>query len=402
MRCEAATPTVPNILVMAADDESFALARGYIRSLLAADAYTVYKLNEAEFASSLVWTSNAKLLVALHANNNNATMTHWSSSSPVASYLKAGGRVLSIPAPSKTKTNDEVQRKIIDIGSSRLLDVYDSLYPFEPLADDVQVTPIHVPALGDVSEPSVLATSLYSYREDGGVHVVSKVSLEESSLVDAVYSQLFAQCFQMNVAASSRHSSSHSSSPPEQLSEAYEHERYELFTRNALTMSPSVVRAYLRDSLRSEATFEEKEDDKMRHHHFDAKLFFAHLDAKCTLGSVLLHARSLDSTMSTFRADLPDALGNALVVAQRQRLGQGNNRNEWLSPVGCCMFTLYMNNLTIDTFPPARLCLLQCAAALSCVKAVLDTPGHEVYTNVNTLGVCLDVGCSYNSIAKTK
>ena len=41
------------------------------------------------------------------------------------------------------------------------------------------------------------------------------------------------------------------------------------------------------------------------------------------------------------------------------------------------MFTLFVN-LNTDSFPPSRLCLLQYAAALACVEAVLETEGYEV------------------------
>jgi hypothetical protein len=41
------------------------------------------------------------------------------------------------------------------------------------------------------------------------------------------------------------------------------------------------------------------------------------------------------------------------------------------------MFTLFIN-LNTDTFPASRLCLLQYAAAMSCVEAVVQTPGYEV------------------------
>jgi biotin--protein ligase len=65
------------------------------------------------------------------------------------------------------------------------------------------------------------------------------------------------------------------------------------------------------------------------------------------------------------------------VLSRLQTRGQGNNKNEWLSPFGCCMFTLYLN-LNTDNFPASRLCLLQFAAALSCSQAILKTPGCEV------------------------
>lgn len=80
---------------------------------------------------------------------------------------------------------------------------------------------------------------------------------------------------------------------------------------------------------------------------------------------------------SIIYSSLPSSLHNLVVVARQQTRAQGNNKNEWLSPLGCCVFTLYLN-LNTNDFSPTRLCLLQFAAALSCVQSVLRTPGYEV------------------------
>ena len=75
---------------------------------------------------------------------------------------------------------------------------------------------------------------------------------------------------------------------------------------------------------------------------------------------------------------LPNCVDNVVVVAHQQTNGQGNNKNEWLSPIGCCMFTLFWN-LDSSKFSPARLCLLQFVAALASVKAIKSKQGHEVF-----------------------
>ncbi len=41
------------------------------------------------------------------------------------------------------------------------------------------------------------------------------------------------------------------------------------------------------------------------------------------------------------------------------------------------MFTLYLN-LDACEFPIERICLLQFASALSCVRSILENPGYEV------------------------
>ena len=63
---------------------------------------------------------------------------------------------------------------------------------------------------------------------------------------------------------------------------------------------------------------------------------------------------------------------------------KGNNKNEWLSPKGCCMFTLYIN-VTSNEFSTSRLSLIQFAAALACVKAVRNSSGCEVVYRTNFL-----------------
>ena len=77
---------------------------------------------------------------------------------------------------------------------------------------------------------------------------------------------------------------------------------------------------------------------------------------------------------------LPGCIDNLVVVARQQTQGQGNNKNEWLSPIGCCMFTIYWS-LDSNQFSSARLCLLQFVAALSCVKAIKTKKGLEVVTH---------------------
>lgn len=65
-----------------------------------------------------------------------------------------------------------------------------------------------------------------------------------------------------------------------------------------------------------------------------------------------------------------------MVLARQQTQGIGHNKNEWLSPIGCCMFTLYLN-LNSNNFSTSRISLLQLSAALSCVKAVKSITGLE-------------------------
>ncbi len=73
---------------------------------------------------------------------------------------------------------------------------------------------------------------------------------------------------------------------------------------------------------------------------------------------------------------LPSSVNNVIVIAEQQTAGKGTHQNEWLSPKGCCMFTLFLN--INPEFSLSRLSLLQFASALACVKAVTNSPGLEV------------------------
>lgn len=73
---------------------------------------------------------------------------------------------------------------------------------------------------------------------------------------------------------------------------------------------------------------------------------------------------------------MASSLESVVVLARQQTQGVGNNKNEWLSPIGCCMFTLYLN-LNVNNFSTSRICLLQFAAGLSCVKAIKSISGCE-------------------------
>jgi len=107
---------------------------------------------------------------------------------------------------------------------------------------------------------------------------------------------------------------------------------------------------------------------------FDTKRYFNKLKTK-NIGTIVLFTKIAKSTMETFEM-LPNSVNNVVVIAEQQTAGKGTRENEWLSPKGCCMFTLFMN-LSPD-FSISRLSLLQFAAALASVRAVKSSPGLEV------------------------
>lgn len=99
---------------------------------------------------------------------------------------------------------------------------------------------------------------------------------------------------------------------------------------------------------------------------FNRKLYYEHLTTK-KLGSIVLFTKLAKTTMDTLDM-LPKSVDNVVVIAEQQTAGQGTHGNQWLSPKGCCMFTLFCN--LKPQFSLSRLSLLQFAAGLACVKSV--------------------------------
>ena len=93
------------------------------------------------------------------------------------------------------------------------------------------------------------------------------------------------------------------------------------------------------------------------------------------LGHTILYTELANSTMNAI-GNLPSGINNIVAIAKQQIQGVGNNKNEWLSPIGCAMFTVFIN-LNTKNFQSSRLCLLQYAAAIACVESIIQEPGYE-------------------------
>ncbi len=145
-----------------------------------------------------------------------------------------------------------------------------------------------------------------------------------------------------------------------------------LFLILKLLQSTNVLKSYLSDKLKKSARF--LNDDLHIINEFDTKKYFENLTTN-KLGTIVLFTKIAETTMDTFEM-LPSSVNNVIVIAEKQTAGKGTRENEWLSPKGCCMFTLFLN-ISPD-FSLSRLSLLQFAAALACVKAVKNSPGLEV------------------------
>ncbi|KAG2456901.1 biotin--protein ligase isoform X1 [Polypterus senegalus] len=111
--------------------------------------------------------------------------------------------------------------------------------------------------------------------------------------------------------------------------------------------------------------------------HFNHHLYYENLQTKC-LGKIVLFAEVTPTTMDLLDGlmlHLPQEMG-LIAIATQQTKGKGRAGNIWLSPVGCAMFTLYVN-IPLQSKLGQRLPFLQHLVALAVVEAVRTLPGYE-------------------------
>lgn len=106
---------------------------------------------------------------------------------------------------------------------------------------------------------------------------------------------------------------------------------------------------------------------------FDFETYFSHLNTK-TIGEAVMYAETVTTTMHLIDA-LSDIDG-IVVTAHQQIAGRGRRGNEWLSPKGCAMFSLY-KKLSLNSNIGRSLGFLQHLMALAVVKSILDIPGYS-------------------------
>uniref|UniRef100_A0A672Z4U8 BPL/LPL catalytic domain-containing protein n=1 Tax=Sphaeramia orbicularis TaxID=375764 RepID=A0A672Z4U8_9TELE len=111
--------------------------------------------------------------------------------------------------------------------------------------------------------------------------------------------------------------------------------------------------------------------------HFSMETYCHNLKTSL-LGHTLFYAEVVTSTM-----DLLEGLSlhspkemSLIAVAARQNRGRGRSRNEWLSPLGCAMFTVSVQ-VELGSRLGQRIPFLQHLAALAVVEAVRTLPGYE-------------------------
>ncbi|KAL8603079.1 hypothetical protein ACOMHN_015644 [Nucella lapillus] len=111
--------------------------------------------------------------------------------------------------------------------------------------------------------------------------------------------------------------------------------------------------------------------------HFDPAVYWRHLTTS-VLGRVVMYTEIIPTTMIVFEGiqfSLPEDLG-VIAVAGRQTSGKGRGGNQWLSPMGCAMFTLPLR-LPVESHLGQHISFLQHMASLAVVHSVRTLPGYE-------------------------
>lgn len=266
-------------------------------------------------------------------------------------FLKLGGKLLTVPSINANNKQE------VTLGYLNFRTIgYD--FSFE---DDYQTQMKLVKE--KLFEFESLDEFIYYYPLHSGFHYVSKIlpftENDDDHLVKSC-KNIFKRLFNEKIGL--KHSNL-------DFSQSQSSSVFQIYTSNKLLQSASVIESYLTGHLNKNAKF-----CLNTCLDFNEDLYFQYLKKK-QFGSILLYTDVTTSTMNIFES-LPNSIDNLIVVAKQQIQGQGNNKNEWLSPTGCCMFTIFMNTNT-NKFPASRFCLLQFAAALSCVKAIKSEPNHE-------------------------
>ncbi|XP_048504757.1 biotin--protein ligase isoform X2 [Athalia rosae] len=106
---------------------------------------------------------------------------------------------------------------------------------------------------------------------------------------------------------------------------------------------------------------------------FSTVEYFENLSSE-ELGRLVIYADVLTSSMDVV-ADCKLQHGLAVIPCQQVN-GQGRNKNVWLSPKGCAMFTLQLH-IPLDSSLGQHLPLLQHLVATAIVSAIKSIPGYE-------------------------
>ena len=111
---------------------------------------------------------------------------------------------------------------------------------------------------------------------------------------------------------------------------------------------------------------------------FDAKMYFQSLNTGY-LGRALIYTEVTTSTLNIlnprFVFSLPEGT-SLLVVCSVQTQGKGRGSNQWISPIGCLMFS-HLISIKQNTFLALRITLLQHIISVALVHGILTIPDYE-------------------------
>ncbi len=317
----------PNILIFVNDQEPlFNKCRALLNSLLLPDRYLIYQLSN-ESVSSAPWAENTAVLIVAalpksrmvaaklaefwtnRPEGDNRNFLHWSPEHPILN------RDLFLEATESTSPSALVNASIVS-------------HSFSP----------------DNSNPSVLREVL---EKSFGLAVRTNANVDEESATEQSYTSGFLLC------------------EDEGKKRAFIERANLLFS---MKKDPSIT-----------LTFDDRKEAASAKHlplasgkvspSWDIMLYFTKLRSR-SLGRMLIYVPVVGSTFDALDAVMPNVLHPGLaVVADRQLKGRGRGGNNWLSPIGCAMFSLQLV-VHPDTPLGRRSCFMNQLVPLAIVQAI--------------------------------
>ncbi|XP_076445660.1 uncharacterized protein LOC143283340 [Babylonia areolata] len=110
---------------------------------------------------------------------------------------------------------------------------------------------------------------------------------------------------------------------------------------------------------------------------FNPEVYWRHLSTS-VMGRVVMYTEVIPTTMTVFEGiqfSLPEDIG-VICVAGRQTSGKGRGGNQWLSPLGCAMFSLPLR-LAVDSCLGQHITFLQHVVSLAVVHSIRSLPGYQ-------------------------
>lgn len=318
----------PNILVISNNEEKFKDFRDFLRNLIGINAYTIYNVNYDQLDKlPSIWMDNCQLLVNFF--DNNKTENHFTKE-----FFINGGKVLSLPDVESYEITQLNGYKCLI--SSFKYDIYQE----------------------ECEKEAYLNDYISLFMRNNGIYCISRlipIYSDSQPFLNETYFNLFTQKFGLKV--------------NKDTDKSLQIRPYQIYSKNRLLNSTNVIENYLKDHLSNGVQL----TTECQVSSFNKDDYFKNLETS-QIGKIVLYSEVVTTTMNVI-TNLPNSI-DLVAIAQRQIDGQGSSKNEWLSPLGCSMFTIYLN-LHAESFPSGRLCLLQYLTTIACVEAILFTPGYE-------------------------